>query len=83
MPIDLGASKSHNIPKIELGFYRHYKGKLYEVVGVAAHTETLEPLVVYKPLYESDVKLWVRPYEMFINLIQIDGNTIPRFEKVD
>ncbi len=70
------------IPTIELGIYEHYKGKLYEVVGVALHSETQEPLVVYKPLYKSIATYWVRPYEMFVENVEIDGKTFPRFKKV-
>ncbi len=43
-------------PKIDKGVYEHYKGKRYEVIGVALHSETLEPVVVYKPLYESPLE---------------------------
>lgn len=69
-------------PSLQPGVYEHYKGKRYEVVGVSLHTETLEPLVVYRPLYDSRVSLWVRPYEMFIASVMVDGATIPRFRKV-
>lgn len=49
---------------LEKGLYRHYKGKYYEVIGVAKHSETGETLVVYRPLY-GEQGLWVRPFEMF------------------
>ena len=62
---------------IEPGLYRHYKGKDYEVVGVATHSETGESLVVYRALY-GEFGLWVRPLEMFEELV--DGR--PRFERV-
>ncbi|MFA5099138.1 MAG: DUF1653 domain-containing protein [Candidatus Paceibacterota bacterium] len=65
--------------KIKLGKYKHYKGKEYEVIGVAKHSETLEDLVVYRALYD-DMHLWVRPYEMFLEEIEIDGVKRPRFE---
>lgn len=71
------------VPTIEPGKYKHYKGKFYEVVGVALHSETLEPVVVYKPLYESKSEYWVRPYDMFVETVEKDGQTIPRFAKVD
>lgn len=70
------------IPRIEPGVYEHYKGGRYEVIGVALHSETLEPVVVYKPLYETKAKLWVRPYEMFVEKVEVDGSSRPRFEKV-
>lgn len=55
-------SKRYNV--LEKGLYRHYKGKYYEVIGVAKHSETGENLVVYRPLY-GEQGLWVRPLEMF------------------
>ncbi len=66
---------------IKKGKYRHYKGKEYEVLGVARHSETLEELVVYKALYQTDGNnLWVRPLKMFTEEITIDGITLKRFE---
>lgn len=68
---------------IELGLYKHYKGNIYEVVGVARHSETLEELVVYKATYQKDGEnLWVRPLSMFTEIIIIDGVEKKRFEKV-
>lgn len=64
------------------GKYRHYKGKDYEVIGVAKLESNLEDVVVYKPLYESEYKLWVRPLEVFSENIEIDGKTVPRFEYI-
>lgn len=64
---------------IELGVYRHYKGKRYQVLGVAKHSETLEDLVVYKKLYD-DGGLWVRPLEMFKEDVEVDGAIVPRFK---
>lgn len=49
---------------LEKGLYRHYKGKYYEVIGVAKHSETGEEVVVYRPLY-GERGLWVRPLAMF------------------
>ncbi|NCO43951.1 DUF1653 domain-containing protein [Candidatus Berkelbacteria bacterium] len=66
---------------IKLGIYRHYKGSLYRVTGVATHSETLERFVVYQALY-AERSLWVRPYEMFIESVKVDGKTIPRFTYV-
>lgn len=66
------------LPEVKLGRYRHYKGGDYEVIGVARHSETLEPLVVYRPLY-NESGWWVRPYGMFFESIEIDGRIQPRF----
>ncbi len=69
---------------VEPGIYEHYKGKQYKVIGVAKHSESLEDLVVYEALYENEVaKLWVRPLAMFLETIDIDGQTVPRFKKVE
>ena len=65
---------------LELGRYKHYKGNEYEVIGEARHSETLEPMVVYRALY-GDHGLWVRPLAMFVENVVIDGVTKPRFEK--
>ena len=63
---------------LKLGKYRHYKGKEYEVIGVAKHSETLEKLVVYKALYGKGF-IWVRPLKIFLEKIEVDGKKIPRF----
>lgn len=60
---------------IKLGKYKHYKGKEYEVIGVAKHSETLEDLVVYKALYGNH-DLWVRPLKMFLEDVKVDGNPV-------
>ncbi|UYF99298.1 MULTISPECIES: DUF1653 domain-containing protein [unclassified Halomonas] len=60
------------------GIYRHYKGALYEVLGTAQHSETEEPLVVYRALY-GEYGLWVRPLEMFIETVEVQGQQQPRF----
>lgn len=68
---------------LKLGKYRHYKGKEYRVIGVAKHSETQEDLVIYEALYDNEVsKLWVRPLNMFLEYIEIDGKQIPRFEYI-
>ena len=64
---------------IQLGRYRHYKGKEYQVLGVARHSETGEDFVVYKKLYD-DFSMWIRPYDMFIEEVEVNGNKIKRFE---
>lgn len=60
------------------GIYRHYKGKLYEVIGVARHSETGEQLVVYRTLY-GNFDLWVRPLAMFTERITHEGKSVERF----
>lgn len=63
------------------GRYRHYKGKEYEVIGVAKHSETEEEFVVYRTLY-GNFDLWIRPKAMFVETISINGKPIARFEYV-
>ena len=70
------------LPDTPLGRYRHYKGGEYEVIGVARHSETQEPLVVYRPLYNAS-GWWVRPHAMFFERVTIDGVTRPRFRRDD
>ena len=64
-----------------IGKYRHYKGNEYEVLGEATHTETEERLVVYRALYEP-YALWVRPYDMFFETVTVNGEVVPRFNKI-
>ena len=63
------------------GLYRHYKGNEYRVLGLARHSETLEPLVVYQPLY-GERALWVRPAAMFSETVTHDSQRVPRFTYV-
>ena len=63
---------------IKLGKYRHFKGGMYEVIGVAKHSETLEEMVVYKALY-GEGGIWVRPLSMWEEKVTVDGKDIPRF----
>lgn len=65
----------------KLGKYRHYKGKEYEVFGMAKHSETLEEFVVYKALYGQG-QIWLRPVKMFIEKIEVDGKKISRFKYI-
>lgn len=70
------------MPELRKGKYRHYKGKLYEVIDVAQHSETLEQLVVYRTLYtneKGEQTLWVRPLSMFTENVVVDGKAVPRF----
>jgi len=68
---------------VKLGIYRHYKGNLYEVIGVARHSETLEELVVYRALYDSPDfgpnALFVRPLSMFAEMVEVNGESVQRF----
>lgn len=71
-------------PAIRKGMYRHYKGNLYEVIDVVCHSESLEWLVLYKRRYErAGPELWVRPADMFVETVKIDGKSMPRFEYID
>jgi hypothetical protein len=72
-----------SVPPLEIGRYQHYKGDFYDVIGVALHSENHEPLVIYKPLYESPVPYWLRPYDMFIDHVVFNGEQVPRFKKVN
>jgi hypothetical protein len=70
------------LPTLPLGRYRHYKGGEYEVLGVARHSETLEPLVLYRPLYNQS-GLWVRPFAMFVEQVDVNGQRQPRFALIE
>jgi hypothetical protein len=63
------------------GLYRHYKGNEYQVTGLARHSESLEPLVVYQALY-GERGLWVRPAAMFGEMVEVAGRRMPRFARV-
>jgi hypothetical protein len=69
------------LPTIEPGRYRHYKGGEYEVLGVVRHSETLEPMVLYRPLYNQS-GMWVRPFAMFLEPVAFDGTVQARFERL-
>ena len=72
------ASELPALPHLRPGRYRHYKGGEYEVMAVARHSETHEPLVVYRPLYNG-TGWWVRPHAMFVEDVVVDGVRQPRF----
>ncbi len=64
---------------IKQGIYRHFKGNKYHILGVAQHSEDGSNLVVYRPMYGSE-DLWVRPVEMFLETVMLNGKQVPRFE---
>lgn len=66
---------------IQIGKYRHFKGKEYRVIGIACHSETLEPIVVYQALY-GEGGLWVRPAGMWNETVDKDGYRGPRFQYI-
>ena len=70
------------LPATPTGRYRHYKGGDYEVLGVVRHSETLEALVLYRPLYGHGGD-WVRPHAMFFGTVVIDGVAQPRFSRLN
>lgn len=67
---------------IKPGIYRHFKGNLYRVIGIANHSETLEPMVVYQALYGAK-ELWVRPASMWNETIDKNGYRGPRFQYIE
>jgi len=73
--------RSAFVKTVSPGRYRHYKGNEYEVIDIARHSETEEELVVYRKLY-GDHSLWVRPLVMFVEEVQVDGKSVPRFERI-
>lgn len=71
---------------IQPGIYRHYKGNTYRVLGLAHHSETVEPMVVYQALYESADfgmnALWARPLELFVDTVEWNGVRVSRFTHI-
>lgn len=67
--------------ELKPGKYRHFKGKEYELIGLATHSETMEPMVVYRALY-GEGGLWVRPAAMWTEQIERDGYRGPRFQYI-
>lgn len=66
---------------VKPGRYRHYKGRNYEVIGCAKHSETEEEFVVYRALYGKR-GVWVRPKAMFLDTVMVDGKPVPRFKRL-
>lgn len=82
------ASMSHTndlpaLPTLPTGLYEHHKQLRYRVLGVVRHSETLEPLVLYQPLYGDSRALWVRPYAMFVEDVEVAGVHRPRFALIE
>ena len=67
---------------VKLGKYRHFKGGEYQLLHIAKHSETLENMVVYRALYGAG-EVWVRPARMWEELVEHNGKTVPRFEKIE
>lgn len=82
MPVPVAMTDTDLPPLIETpkGFYRHYKGMRYEVLGTVRHSESLEPMTLYRALYGA-YGLWVRPAAMFNEEVVIEGVRQPRFAK--
>lgn len=70
-------------PDMRLGIYEHYKGNRYKVVCLALHSEELEWHVLYKPQYDAEVDTWVRPHDLFMGLVEVDGSVVPRFKFIE
>lgn len=68
-------------PELVKGRYRHYKGQDYQVIDLVRHSENEQWLVMYRPLY-GEQQLWVRPYDMFIESVEINGRSQPRFDLI-
>ena len=64
------------------GKYEHFKGKSYRVLAIAKHSETLEKMVVYQQLYGEE-GVWVRPLGMFLETVEVEGKTVPRFRYIE
>ena len=68
------------------GIYQHFKGKRYEVIDFVRHSETLEEMVLYKALYKGNYpegSLWVRPLKMFQESVVVEGESVPRFRRLE
>lgn len=67
---------------IKLGKYKHFKGNEYQVIGIAKHSETLEPMIIYQALY-GDKEIWVRPATMWNEIIEKENYHGPRFQYIE
>lgn len=79
---NITSSDSISYDKIEPGIYRHYKGGEYEVIGFAKHSETEEKLVIYRNIHNLS-EVWARPYSMFFDIIELNGNKVKRFASIN
>lgn len=72
---------------VKQGTYKHFKGHLYKVIGIAKHSETLEEFVVYihpDPIKDEKANsMWIRPKQMFLETVEKDGKQVPRFEFIE
>jgi hypothetical protein len=72
--------------EVKPGMYQHYRGNVYEVIGIALHSETMEELVIYRAMYDSDRfgnnALWARPKIEFLENVKKDGTEVPRFKYI-
>lgn len=67
---------------VRKGFYRHYKGNVYQLLGVARHSETLEEMVMYRAL-KDEQEYWVRPLSLFVETVHLpNGQSVPRFQYI-
>ncbi len=69
-----------NKNSLKLGTYEHFKGGVYEVIGFAKHSETLEDMVLYR--HAGEDKLWARPLSMFTESVEVEGKKVPRFRYI-
>ncbi len=78
-------AETFEILSLKTGLYEHYKGNRYQVLGVGRHTEVDEYFVVYSPVSPKPgvPAIWLRPYDMFIETIEVNGEIIPRFRKIE
>lgn len=76
--IDTQKKEVRRMQELKPGRYRHFKGNEYQLLGVATHSETMEPMVVYRALY-GEQGLWVRPAAMWLETVERDGQTFQRF----
>lgn len=67
--------------EVKLGVYKHFKGNVYEVIGIARHSESLEELIIYRNV-NNHMDMWARPKAMFLSKKEVDGKMIQRFEYI-